>query len=751
VFLVFLLTRPRLPAILLHIIGLPLMAGGIFLQTLRLAEGRGIAERYSDVVSRASAWWEAARNGDITSDTLPFMFLLIALTWLIGYIAGWSALRHRNFWFAVLPPAIAAIVNLSYLPARFDTFFAMFLVFSFLLASHLNAVRSRSQWQRDHINYPTGLTGSTLGKAFWLALIALGVAWLLPLSGTIGLLNRGVDSINGPWDRAQQHANRLFTAATTRKGGALRGFSSTLPFRTASSAGDTIAFTVTTDFPYYWRATSYDIYAGQGWKNSGQVERPLGWEPPGVPFTDYAYRTEVTQIIQLEFQTDILLMAGQPASADVSAAAETARRDTISIPIAGGPTQALPPDLLPVVGSLRRLLSGPRPLSREEIFSFLPPDLQGEKVQTSGLSVTAVEVSRKEPNPIDVITLRSESKLRKGSSYTGISTVSIAPAKALASAGNNYPGWVKDRYLQLPDGLPGRVRELAIKLASGKGNAFDRAQAIHDYLRSIPYDKGISPPPFEHDGIDWFLFDAQKGYADYYASAMVVMLRSIGIPARLAAGYYTGEYDQERNLYVVKSYHALTWPEVFFPSFGWVEFNPNPKYPPIERPELTDAEGLAQGMDEELMGPLEDMFPPFEPDVPLQEGDQSSSGAGGGKGWLWLLLIPGIMAALLLAAYLIWRRSLSGLRYPVQVYEEMCRLAGFVGIGPKPHQTPREYTQTLSSLLPDSSRDIGEIGGSYAKIRFARGDTSPEEERGLKEAWEALRSRLLWRILPWKR
>jgi hypothetical protein len=79
--------------------------------------------------------------------------------------------------------------------------------------------------------------------------------------------------------------------------------------------------------------------------------------------------------------------------------------------------------------------------------------------------------------------------------------------------------------------------------------------------------------------VDYFLFDLQQGYCDYYATAMVVMARSLGIPARLAVGYATGEYDPELEAYQVTRANAHSWAEVYFPEYGWIRFEPTATLP----------------------------------------------------------------------------------------------------------------------------------------------------------------------------
>ena len=94
------------------------------------------------------------------------------------------------------------------------------------------------------------------------------------------------------------------------------------------------------------------------------------------------------------------------------------------------------------------------------------------------------------------------------------------------------------------------------------------ADAITQYLRSnITYSSTVENPPSGQDALDWFLFDSKKGFCNYYATAEVVLLRSVGIPARMVVGFAQGEFEQP-NLYVVRERDAHAWPEVYFPGLG---------------------------------------------------------------------------------------------------------------------------------------------------------------------------------------
>ena len=149
----------------------------------------------------------------------------------------------------------------------------------------------------------------------------------------------------------------------------------------------------------------------------------------------------------------------------------------------------------------------------------------------------------------------------------------------LRAASTNYPDWVRRRYLALPEDVPERVRALARDLTTGEATPYDRAAAIEAYLRRFPYSLDVPAPPPGRDAADYFLFDLKKGYCDYYATAMTVLSRAAGIPARFVTGYASGSYDPETASYRVSGTDAHSWAEVYFPGTGWVEFEATASQP----------------------------------------------------------------------------------------------------------------------------------------------------------------------------
>lgn len=143
------------------------------------------------------------------------------------------------------------------------------------------------------------------------------------------------------------------------------------------------------------------------------------------------------------------------------------------------------------------------------------------------------------------------------------------------STSNDYPARISSMYLQLPRVDP-RVRELARQITASATSNYDRARAIENYLRTR-YGYTLQLPGVRvPDPLAYFLFERKKGHCEYFASSMTVMLRTLGIPARVVNGFRGGEYNHLTGSYIIREKDAHSWVEVYFPEFGWVTFDPTP-------------------------------------------------------------------------------------------------------------------------------------------------------------------------------
>ena len=331
--------------------------------------------------------------------------------------------------------------------------------------------------------------------------------------------------------------------------------------------------------------------------------------------------------------------------------------------------------------------------------------------------------------------------LASGRRYQVLSMVPTADESALRAAGADYPPDVAQLYLALYDDLPARVRALAQEGTAGAATPYDQALALEAYLRQIPYDLAIAPPPAGRDVVDYFLFDIRAGYCDYYASAMVVMARSLGIPARLAVGYATGEYDPDSRAFVVREENAHSWPELYFPGVGWVRFEPTAAQPQPERiPAWNEPPVYMTGS----AGQVQVDLRTFREDEIVRRR----------SGWL---AVAGVAVAFMAAGW-VWRR-----RRPqpelAALYGRLGRWGRRLGAPPRPGDTPGQFARALGDRVsagegaaPEPA--IGQVQHFVRSFEAAQyGPRPAEAEREARGLWPGVERALrrVWRQRLWRR
>ena len=159
--------------------------------------------------------------------------------------------------------------------------------------------------------------------------------------------------------------------------------------------------------------------------------------------------------------------------------------------------------------------------------------------------------------------------------YEGVSLLPIIPPAQLRKSSAVYPDDIRDLYLQVPQ-LDPRIKKLAEKIVEKSHNEYDRAANIELYLKShYGYTLDLTGRQTD-DPLAYFLFERREGHCEYFAAAMTVMLRDLGIPARYVGGFLPGEYNDLGGDYIIRASDAHAWVEAYFPGYGWITFDPTP-------------------------------------------------------------------------------------------------------------------------------------------------------------------------------
>ena len=173
-------------------------------------------------------------------------------------------------------------------------------------------------------------------------------------------------------------------------------------------------------------------------------------------------------------------------------------------------------------------------------------------------------------------TLRNPFRNFSAIRYVGISRLPPRDAAKLRAAGTEYSSDIRAAYLGLPPSLNRRIPELAREITKDAQTPFDKAVGLESYLRThYGYTLNLTGKPGQ-DPLGHFLFETRAGHCEYFASAMAILLRTLGIPSREVNGFLPGEYNDVAGDYIVRASDAHSWVEVYFPGNGWQVFDPTP-------------------------------------------------------------------------------------------------------------------------------------------------------------------------------
>ncbi|HLF73496.1 MAG TPA: transglutaminase-like domain-containing protein [Anaerolineales bacterium] len=459
----------------------------------------------------------------------PFFFvaLMSIAFWIISVSAGFQLTRHQNYLAAVLPGAVGLMIIQSYDNVVHGRLWilAFFAFIALLLLGRLHFLQNQKSWQARRVFLsPDNSLDMTTTIAVAAGLIIM-VSWTAPAS--LSSLDSAVKTWNRftrPWRDFTHNLENAVEALESPSGGR-RGefFGTELALGQGFPLSDTIMFSV--EVP--------DLPADQG--------------PPRYYWRGRTY----DHFVQGQWYTTGTTREEYSPAAGISLLLSTGQSEPARFVFDTGDTT----------------------------FSLLYAPSQPVWVSRPGSTLTIpAETSR------ELISWNATPALQAGETYQVDAVLNNPNIRQLRAAGESYPQWVKDKYLQLPQNFSPAIRQLAADITADSETPYDKAVAITRFLReNIEYAPTISRAPRNKDMLEWILFEYKKGYCVYYASAEILMLRSLGVPARMAVGFAQGERVDE-NRFTVRRFNAHAWPEVYFPGIGWVEFEPTANQTALTRP-----------------------------------------------------------------------------------------------------------------------------------------------------------------------
>ncbi len=337
--------------------------------------------------------------------------------------------------------------------------------------------------------------------------------------------------------------------------------------------------------------------------------------------------------------------------------------------------------------------------------------------------------------------VRSPVEVDKGMVYSVVSRRLKVDPEALMTAeyGTELPRAELGRYLQVPESLPQRVRDLAYRITEGKQTRYEKVLAIESWLmHNTEYTLDIPPLPEGADALDQFLFEDKKGFCEQIATAEVILLRLAGVPARLVSGYVPGNRSFFAGMYEVRGSDAHTWTEIYYPGLGWVESDPTYVVPPAG----------AFSQVKEAIGWLHDQYEsmPAWVQAPFDSVGRYIRG-------IYRLepvnLATALLGAVVAAASFMWlrRRKRQKAEASLAWEEKMLgRLEGAarrLNIEREPHETLREFAYRLwlsranairgSGVGDDGRTELGRVTEHLERQVFGRDPLADPDRRAVEE------------------
>jgi len=655
-------------------------------------------------------WWVRLQDGNAVADSAFDLYLISWLMWVTGGWLAWCVLRWRKPLLGLVPGAAAFATNLLNFPGDQNGYVLTILVLTLALLLWSNYTSSIANATRARVK----LTGDARWDFWESGLVAMAtlivVAIMLPPLSTVDRSLDVASSAFTNWAQLLQtlsHPGQSGNGAGTGTG--TTGFSSDILLNPALKRTHAIVFTYTVQGtyadPYYFRGVNDTFLVAGAWR--------------------YAEVSQYHEAI--------------PKSAVPKFAEDYAKMDVAAFKV----NMVAPPN-----GNSDILFSPGRLYH-----------VNRDSLATESLAVPATASG----SLMNIDRLSSLSPRTSRGSYGVTVEYSAATTADLQSAGSSYPDWVS-AYTQLPPNYRSRpvldkIQEKALEIvkAAGAQNEYDAAVAIETYLRSNVFTYTLEPPraPAGVDPLDYFLFTSHTGYCEFFATAMGDMLRSLGIPARLVSGFGPGTFDSNIGGYVVHSDDAHAWVEVYFPTYGWIQFEPTHDttgvYNPI--PRGTSGLNVCQrdlGCDNPDGGRAAGA-------TPSQTGKGATGvdvpGTGGGGGGFsfrvpdpsTLTKIVAVVLALLLVMFAAVARYLRP-RTVMGVWRRTLVLARLAGADQRVGETPFELGRRLARSFPEASEPMRSLAGGFVVAAYAPADVAGSARASVMEAWSALRPLLLRRV-----
>lgn len=651
----------------------------------------GQADRFIALHVEALGWLRTVLHGGYPLELTPYAIGIGLLSWTTGFIATYTVYRHHRVLDGVLVVGAALIVNMSATYADLFFYLVLFVLAALLLLLRSSLLTREEGWQARRVNENVEVPLSIMRAGITFIGVSILGAWLLTSVAVAAPLTDAWRNLDGVWGGVANRLDTIFGSITNpeaRLSGATFGSEFTVQGEWVSN--DEPVLTLTSTHPYYLKTTTYDVYTGTGWLRSEGQTRTVAPTDPIFPG----------------------LTAERPGG-------ETAEAETITVTI---------------VGDVGR-----------NVFYTGYPDI----------AYLPINVYESASQPV-AGGLQAANPLSAGQGYQMRVAVSRATKAQLAGAGTDYPPEVVALYLDDARATQA-VRDLALGVVTDAGaeDPYHRAEALAEFLSSddsFTYSTVPGLPDPNRDLVDFFLDSANRtGYCEYYASAMVLMARTLGLPARVAVGFAPGERI-ESGLTQIRERNAHAWAEVYFPGYGWQVFEATKtidaqfvripgegQSTPL--PSALNGRDFGEFEEGETTGPAPSYVPPAGGFRAGEEPPAETAREGN------LLVMLALASVASLSAWWTLRRRGRRLRMlgpGERAWQRLALAAGRAGVNQRASETYYEYSSWLEEQIPARSPEIRTIADGRVQQAYSGHGMSSELIGRIERAWQRLRLPLAW-------
>jgi transglutaminase-like putative cysteine protease len=657
-----------------------------------LSDKPSIQARLLDVNAAAARLFDevVVRPGR-TDETIGFLMVVGAIAWTTGQFSAYNLVRR-----GLVAPAIVAIgtfvLVIALAPqvdeAQIYPHLVILTGISLLLVLRANLAHQERSWRRRSV-----IGGRTVERLYLrggalVSVVALLGASLLAANVAAAPLREAFTTVDDRLVDLTDALTALFGGAASGTNQGNGSYSDIAPISETWTQEDIPVFTWRSDGgpDPYWRGAMYSTFLGRDWAQPALSGRTADVSAGG----------------------DLLAGSADSVSADVEGTRD-ARFEVTNRGLSGS-----------------ALLSPATPLSVDRDAQVT---LDGDGGPLYGIAFRG----RLEPEESYFVNVRSDALGDGGLTQS-----------RLAGAGMQYPTWVMPYLDVRPNTLSDDATAVANRIANldpDRRSPYDTARRMEDFFTGRgrfaddPYDftyqtdlRGICLPG---EGMIDCLLRTGKGFCEQYATAMAVMLRSQGVPTRYVLGFLPGE-PMADGTHLVKKTAAHAWVEAYFPTVGWVRFDPTPGGATLEalgqdRQELPPGDPRPSPEPQDPDQP--DPTPRFsDPPTPTPDPaivtppDDPSSGDPLGLDLPWPILLLVLLAVVLVVGLVVAYRRLRSVpgRDADLLYRALAGLAARVGHGPRPAQTPYEFTAMLTEAVPDARGDLQAVARGKVEATYAR-------------------------------